>query len=412
MKKLFFTFFILASLISPLSSVRAVSCGDTLPTDASELNAYVADCNSRLNQLSGQKQTLSQAVGVLTTQIKLTESKIAAQTAQLKRLETEIADLSGKIESLDYSLTDLTKLFVERVREGYMNHARFPVLLAAHSTGLPKLVKGIEYIEKVRDHDRNLLIALEKSRLDYDEEKTTKEQKLAEIEKLKVILDKEQAVLATQVSAKNKLLEETKNDEKRYQSLRQDARNRVAQLANYTASRGGASLLSGTTKCDDWGCYYNQRDSQWGNKIIGNSDVTLASVGCLVTSAAMIASHYGKNITPLDIASSSDPFEYDTADMRFTWEGSVGGAKVTRSAQSCNGSSCLPIIDSELSGNRPVIIRITSSNVVGTHFIVIYKKEGDNYMMKDPFEADGNNISFTSKHSIGAITRVDKVSVQ
>lgn len=415
MKKIFLPALILYTLYSILHTAPkalAVSCGDALPTDAGELNAYVADCNSRLSQLSGQKQTLSQAVGVLATQIKLTESKIAAQTAQLTKLEIEITDLAGKIESLDFSLDDLTKLFVERVRRGYINQVRFPFLLAAHSTGLPSLVKGVEYIEKVRDHDRNLLIALEKSRLDYDEEKSTKEQKQAEIEKLKLVLDREKSTLATQVAAKNKLLEETKNDEKRYQALRQDARNRVAQLASYTSSRGGSSLLSGTTKCDDWGCYYNQRDSQWGNKLIGSSDVTMSSVGCLVTSAAMVASHYGKNITPLDIASSTSPFEYDTADMRFNWEGSVGGAKVSRSAQGCSGNSCLSIIDSELSANRPVIVRISAGNVVGTHFIVIHKKDGDNYLMKDPYESDGNNISFTSKHSISAMTRVDKVSVE
>jgi hypothetical protein len=68
-------------------------------------------------------------------------------------------------------------------------------------------------------------------------------------------------------------------------------------------------------------------------------------------------------------------------------------------------------MDSELSAGRPVIIRITAANVAGTHFIVITKKEGDNYIMKDPFEPDGNNIPFTSKHSINTITRVDKVSV-
>lgn len=363
-----------------------------------------------MSELSGQKQTLSQIIGTLSTQIKLTESKIAAQKAQLARLEIEITDLSGKIESLNYSLTDLTRLFVARVRESYMTKAKVPTLLVAQSTGLMSMVKGVEYVEQVRDHDRTLLIALEKSRLDFDTQKSEKEEKQAEIVKLKAGLDREKAALASQVSAKNQLLSDTKNDEKKYQSLRQQAANRVAQLAAYATSKG-ASILSGTTKCDDWGCYYNQRDSQWGNKLIGNSSSNVATVGCLITSTAMIASHYGRNLTPLDIASSTNPFEYDTADMRFDWLGSVGGTKVTRSSQSCSGTGCFGIMDSELSAGRPVIIRITAANVAGTHFIVITKKEGDNYIMKDPFEPDGNNIPFTNKHSISTITRVDKVSV-
>lgn len=402
-------FLCITSLFVP-PSIVAVSCGDTLPEGKGDLDAYIADCNSKLSALSGQKQTLSQIISTLNTQIKLTESKIAAQKAQLTKLEIEIDDLSGKIESLDYSLSDLTKLFVARVRENYINQVKLPTLIIAQSTGLTGMLKGVEYVSQVRDHDHSLLIALEKSRLDYDTQKSEKETKQAEIAKLKAGLDREKAALASQVSAKNQLLAETKNDEKKYQSLRQQAANRVAQLANYATSKG-ASILTGTTKCDDWGCYYNQRDSQWGNKLIGNSNSTVATVGCLITSTAMVASHYGRNITPLDIASSTDPFEFDTADMRFDWLGSVNGTKVTRSSQSCSGSGCFGIMDSELSAGRPVIIRITAANVAGTHFIVITKKEGDNYIMKDPFEADGNNIPFTNKHSVSTITRVDKVTV-
>src|SRR5690606_7459074 len=133
---------------------------------------------------------------------------------------------------------------------------------------------------------------------------------------------------------------------------------------------------------------------------------------CLVTSAAMVASHYGKSVTPADIASSTAPFEYDTADMRFTWTDSVNGAKVTRSPVGCSGSGCFGIIDSELAAGRPVIARITAANVAGTHFIVITEKVGDEYIMKDPYEPDGNDIPFTRKHSISSLTRIDRVSVQ
>lgn len=407
-----------------LKPASAAVCGDNVPSDENELKNYVDDCNAKLKSLSGQKATLAQALGVLTTQINLTQAKIAEQTTQLGKLEIEINDLSGKIQSIDYSLTDLTKLFVARVKSSYMSASNNPLAMLLHVSGITEFTKGFRYLEKVRDNDQKILLSLEKSRLDLDQQRTMKEKKQAEVEAVKKNLDREKAALATQVAAKNKLLADTKNDEARFQSLRQEAQNRVAQLANYSASKGGATLLSGTTKQDEWGYYYNQRDSQWGSVIINNSygcgkdssgkdlPCTVASVGCLVTSAAMIATHYGKNITPRDIAQSSAPFDYDTADMRFSWTDSVNGTKVSRTAYGCNGSGCLSAIDSELSANRPVIVRINAANVAGTHFIVITKKEGDNYIMKDPYEADGNNISFTSKHSISSLSRVDKVTVQ
>lgn len=425
MNKLFFITLILLFSIGlgvPYHAKAAV-CGDNVPTDDGELKSYIDDCSSKLKSLSGQKTTLSQALSFLTTQINLTQAKIAEQTTQLSKLEIEINDLSGKIQSLDYSLTDLTKLFVARVKSSYMSASNSPISILLHVSGITEFTKGIRYVERVRDHDQNLLLSLEKSRLDFDQQRTMKEKKQAEIEAVKKILDREKATLATQVLAKNKLLADTKNDEARYQSLRQEAQNRVAQLANYSAGRGGATLLSGTTKQDDWGYYYNQRDSQWGSVIINNSygcgkdsngkdlPCTIASVGCLVTSAAMIATHYGKSITPRDIAQSSAPFDYDTADMRFSWSDAVNGTKVSRTSYGCNGSGCLSIIDSELLANRPVIVRINAANFVGTHFIVITKKDGDNYIMKDPYESDGNNISFTSKHSISSLSRVDRVTV-
>lgn len=394
-----------------IAPVYAVTCGETIPTDATQLTEYINDCNSKLSQLSGQKQTLAAAIDYLNTQIKLTQAKIASTTTQLDKLNVEITDLESRIGNIDYSLIDLTKIFVERVRETYMYRNTYDAKIIAQSSGLTDILRNIEYAKKIRDHDRQVLIALEKSRLDFNAQKETKEAKQKEIEALKRKLDADKAALNSQIASKNQLLAETKNDEKRYQTLRQEAANRVAQLANYANSRGGASILSGTTKCDDWGCYYNQRDSQWGNQLIGNSNMTVANVGCLIASAAMVASHYGRNLTPADIAGSSSPFEYDTADMRFTWLDSVNGTKVTRSAYSCNGSGCLDTINSELSAGRPVIVRITAANVAGTHFIVLTKREGDNYIMKDPFEPDGNNISFTSKHSLNSITRVDRVTV-
>jgi peptidoglycan hydrolase CwlO-like protein len=413
MKKFFLALTTLALFYSliQISPAHAITCEDPIPSGESDLIAYRDDCAAKAAQKSGQAKTLSSAIDYLNTQIKLAQAKIATTTIQLEKLNVEIQDLSGRIESIDYSLDDLTKLFISRVRETYMRPGKFDTAIIAQSSGLPDILRNVEYTKKIRDHDRSILLALEKSRLDASAQKELKEEKQTEIEALKKKLDADKAALNSQIASKNQLLTETKNDEKRYQSLRQEAANRVAQLANYANSRGGGTLLSGTTKCDDWGCYYNQRDSQWGSRVIGNSNMTMANVGCLVTSAAMVASHYGKSLTPGDIAASSNPFEYDTADMRFNWLGSVNGAAVSRSAHSCSGSGCLSIIDSELSANRPVIVRITASNVAGTHFIVISKKEGDNYIMKDPFEADGNNISFTSKHSISSITRVDKVSV-
>ena len=211
---------------------HASVCGDTVPTVEGELKDYISDCNAKLSELSGQKQTLASALSYLNTQIKLTQAKIASTTSQLDKLNVEIADLSTRIESIDYSLTDLTKLFISRVRESYMRRNTYDAEFIAQSSGLSGILRGIEYTKKIRDHDRTILISLEKSRLDFNAQKETKELKQQEIAALKLKLDAEKSALNSQIAAKNHLLTQTKNDETKYMSLLNEAAAELNALLN------------------------------------------------------------------------------------------------------------------------------------------------------------------------------------
>lgn len=389
----------------PVGRAQALTCGEEIPAGTPEgvLNDYIADCNSKLRDLSGQKQTLTQALSVLNTQIKLAQAKIAATTTQLDKLSTEIADLSSRISSLDYSLSDLTKIFVSRVRETYMHRGTFDNYFVAQLSGLPNFLRVIEYQKILREHDKELLLTLEKSRLDYDQQKTVKVDKQTEVLALKAKLDREKAVLSSQIAAKNKLLADTNNDEKRYQQLLSDATRQLASFRRFVSSQGGASILSNQTRCDSWGCYYNQRDSEWGNRGIGLSSSSMAEYGCLVTSMAMVASHYGKSLKPGDIAGSSAPFLGSTAYMlQGTWN--VNGVSMTRTRL---GSS-LAKIDEELAAGRPVVVGIYGGP---DHFLVVKAKEGSDYIIYDPFPENGSNLKFTSRYPLSAITAVDRVTV-
>jgi hypothetical protein len=118
---------------------------------------------------------------------------------------------------------------------------------------------------------------------------------------------------------------------------------------------------------------------------------------------AMMATHYGKNITPGDIAASNNPFFGNTAYMVFgTW--SVNGVTATRTR--LGGSTSL--IDSELSAGRPVVVGIYGGP---DHFLVIKAKEGNDYIMNDPFVENGGSVKFTDHYPLSAISTVDRVSI-
>ena len=150
---------------------------------------------------------------------------------------------------------------------------------------------------------------------------------------------------------------------------------------------------------DDWGCYYNQRDSLWGNIGLGGSSYSVAEYGCLVSSVSMLASHYGKDIKPGNVAVNSSTFVPGTGYLYHSF--TVNGISVSISRASTN------MLDSELAAGRPVIAGLYSGP---DHFILILRKEGDQYIMHDPFMENGANRPLSDKYNLSDITSLRLVS--
>jgi hypothetical protein len=179
------------------------------------------------------------------------------------------------------------------------------------------------------------------------------------------------------------------------------ARAQLAGFSNFTETQGGASILSNQTTCDDWGCYYNQRDSSWGGNSLNGTGYTLASDGCLVTSMAMVYTHYGhRSVTPATINSNPQNFAsyYPAYLLKVI---SADGATSQRVSDS---------IDSVLGSGNPVIIGISyDGGPLADHFVVFTSGSGGNYTMKDPFTPNGNNISFRDRYPSARIVEVERV---
>lgn len=221
MKK-FVTFCLACLLFLTPSISRALECGEVIPDSTPEgvLRDYVESCNKKIADSRGAQATLAAAINYLNGQVGLAQAKIASSQKELDILESEIYELSGKIATIDYSLDDLTLLFVSRVRSSYIHRDTLPSAVLSQAAGINDLVRGAEYVKKVRDRDRTILLSLEKSRIDYNHQKEQKELKQKEVETVKKRLDVERAELGRQKSAKDKLLADTRNDEKKYQQLR------------------------------------------------------------------------------------------------------------------------------------------------------------------------------------------------
>ena len=372
--------FVFAAVVVFIAPARVV-----YGTSQEELQNQIEEYTNQLSKLSAQSNTLSNQIAQFDTQIKLTELKVADTEEKIKLL-------GGRIDTLDDSLKSLEDAFSERVVETYkMARLGDSTVMVLTSGDLSQAVSRYNYLQRVQIADRDLLSRLQSAQDAYKEQKTSQEELQAQLEKQKVSL-------AAQKSAKNSLLSATKNDEKKYQQLLSQAKAELASFSSFASSQGGASLLSGQTKCNDgWtGCYYNQRDSGWGNITLGGTSYQMKDSGCFVTSVAMMASHNGKDIKPGDIAAIPAVF---TSQGDLKWQPfDVKGVNISISSASVSN------LDSLLASG-PVIAKLSfSTNPPQNHFIVILRKEGGNYIMNDPFLENGGNRPLTDKYSVDNIS--------
>lgn len=357
---------------------------------------------SKLSDTKGQEKTLFSQISAMDTQINLTKARIASTQIQITELNGDIETTSTKIATLEGSLSGLTKVLLDHIVATYKVGANqdFGILLT--SNNISDFFQRANYLKIVQAHDKQLIYDTVQAKNDYANQQTIFENKKKQVEALQSQLQDYTTQLDQEKSDKQRLLAETQGSEATYQRLLAQAEAQLAGFSRFAASQGGATLLSGQTSCDDWGCYYNQRDTQWGAVALGGSQYSIASDGCLMTSMAMVYTHFGhRSVTPLTINSNPDNFaSYNRAYLL-----------KTITADGATSSRVSGAIDSELSSGRPVIVGISyDGGPIADHFVVLVSGSSGNYTMKDPFVPNGNNIPFTSHYSVNSIVEVDHVT--
>ncbi len=197
----------LISLTVTLSiPVFAIECDGTPPSDSGQLVDYIKKCEQNLIETQGQKLTLNSAITVINSKINLAQGQINQTQAQIDVLEQEIGLLSTILVDLNKSLDQLSVTYAARVRESYKQRDLSPLKLFFSSDSFAQLVTKLKYLNSVKNRDRLILQELEKARLNYDQQKLTKQEKQQEVEGLKTKLVGQKVALGGQKSQKQDLL--------------------------------------------------------------------------------------------------------------------------------------------------------------------------------------------------------------
>lgn len=217
----FLLFLLFFSLILPL---RVISQEEDLSEKLEKNLEQQAELVKKLAETQKQAKTLSSQIISMDTQMKLTSLKIEETEEKIGKLESEIASLSAKIGRLEDSLTRLSGILLNRIVATYKrgNLQSWQLLFSAN--GFSDFLTRAKYIRVAQAHDKKIMYEMEETKGNYQDQKDVLEKKRQEAERLKKQLEVYKTTLVRQKAEKEKLLEITRSDEKRYQALLEEAR--------------------------------------------------------------------------------------------------------------------------------------------------------------------------------------------
>lgn len=235
--------------------ILLISLG-TSPVSAQETNLTdkkkeIEALQAKLEEIQGQKQTLSKTISYINTKIQLAQKQIENTEAEIGVLEEEVVALSGKIVVLDTNLETLSNILVNRINTTYKKAvATEPVYLLLTSDGLSDFLKRYKYLKVGQKHDRQVMYELEKARTNFDEQKKDKEEKQLELEAAKKKLEVQKTSLAQQQKEKQAALQLTRNDEAKYQEELKRATAELEAIQSIIAGKGKETEVGSVAEGD------------------------------------------------------------------------------------------------------------------------------------------------------------------
>jgi peptidoglycan hydrolase CwlO-like protein len=372
-------------------------------TQSISVGNQIADTQVRIGRLEG-------VLADLNSQLLENNARLSDSQAQLDTLVAKEAALTAKLTQTQAQMDERQAAFASQVRVLDKVQYRSPLglLLTSHSfaqflqrlTGIREVADGTHQMAIQLKSDRDILAA---EQAELDRERAEQVKVVSGIEEERSALEQEYTIQNTATAQLLALQNQLGQQQVELVSQATDVTGAIqsaeAQLAALLAfSHGhGGNIVPPEYLANGWGNYYNQRDARWGNVYLGISPYEVWEIGCLVSSVAMVNSHFGfTNVTPGVIA--ANPANFTSGGLLYNFALNVPGHPAT-----INRSPTRAWIDNILDQGGTVIVGMFISSG-GTHFVVLVGRNGPNdYWIDDPWEQDAMHVSYLGSPVTGPI---------
>ena len=388
-KKLFFLTITLILFLHFSSS--SFSQTDTpTPTSPPDNTQARQDLQDKINALQSQKQTLASSIEIIKNKIQLTEYQVESTKEQITSITLDIDTASKKISSLQGALDNSVGVLLNRIIATYEVGTIQPLQILLTAGNVSDFFTRLNYLKLAQAHDKKLIYDTQQAKVDYANQKNIFEDKKKQVLDLQVQLQAENNQLDQEKQAQQQLLAADEAQIAQYQA-------QLAALSSFARSRvgpGGQSVAHQDLS-DSWGKYYNQRDANWGNNFIGLSNEQIWDVGCLLTSYAMVVTHFGGSVSPADVAANTGNFFGNTAYFL-----KPGPSANGHSANDVSYPSRDDLKNDIKSGNAVIAGLSYDGGPIADHWVVLRSVNDDgSFMINDPLYEGAMNVPLNDHYS-------------
>lgn len=137
--------------------------------------------------------------------------------------------------------------------------------------------------------------------------------------------------------------------------------------------------------------YLSQQDPKWKSDLLGFGDPgdTIGYIGCALTATAMLLSGHGYSETPKTLNQKLKNVNgFVSAAIMWSAVNKIYSNVSLKAYIPCSNSDApLAQIDASIAAGQPAIVQVDRSPAAGiqTHWVVLYQRKGDDYLMLDPW---------------------------
>ena len=160
---------------------------------------------------------------------------------------------------------------------------------------------------------------------------------------------------------------------------------------------------------------YSQRDPRWKDEVLGfgGSGLKIENYGCLVTACSTLLTAYGFPVNPSEMNARLKKIGGFSGALMYT--GSLANlfpVRVKMIKTGIGSETPSQLINSMLDKGLLAIVEFDASSRSGfqNHWAVVYKRDGENYFISDPYSKnpEGETITLAERYGFSS-DDVDKI---